>query len=335
MNRAKRCLLTMGGVLLALAMVELFCRCLGLFVPPMLLAAENAPATDKPYSRRWQLHFAAENRAWAEKGVPLKELGYQTAHTLATGAKGVLVLGDSFTASRRMPPGTGYAHLIERDLAPLPVVNLGAGGSGLDNMNYQLRSFVDALKPRLVVCSIYAADLWRHEPDWLQVRNRPVARLEDGRVRYVPAVEAVEHPFLYYHSRLYQMDNYLFRKGREQWASNYLTFGGLYRLNETLLREMKSACDRHGARLMVMFIPSRTSLEANALLFEATRPRALYRICGLHDIPLLDLTDRLHPRPSAFYKQGDPHFNEEGHRLAFARLREFITERRLLEGLAK
>lgn len=335
MNRAKRCLLALGGMSLGLVLAEVACRCLGLFVPPMRVAAVETPITDKPWSRLWQPHFAEENRAWAEKGVPLDELGYRTSHTLATGTNGVVVLGDSFTASRRMPPKTGYAYLIEQNLAPLPVVNLGAGGSGLDNMNYQLRSFIDALKPRLVVCSIYAADLWRHNPDWLQIRDRPVGRLEEGRVRYVPAVEAVAHPFLYNHSRLYQMDNYLFRKSRDQWASNYLTCGGLYRLNEALLREMKSACDRHGARLMVMFIPSRTALEAHTLFFEWTRPRALYEICRLHDIPLLDLTGTLRPRPSAFYKEGDPHFNAEGHRLAFNRLRQFIPEHRLLNGPAR
>ncbi|MCX7824541.1 MAG: SGNH/GDSL hydrolase family protein [Verrucomicrobiae bacterium] len=335
MRRAKHGLLALGGLLLVLMMAEVLCRCFDVFVPPMLLAKDDAPVTEKPYSRRRQAHFAAENRSWANQGVPLRELGYRTSHTLATGTNGVVLLGDSFTAAREAPEGASYAELLQQVLAPTPVVNMGVGGSGLDNMNYQLRSFVDALRPRLVVCSVYAADLWRHEPDWLQMRNRPVARLEGGRINYVSACQALRHPFLYYHSRVYQMDNYLLRKSREQWASNFLTLGSLYRLNEALLGDMKSACDRHHARLMVMFIPSRTSLENGALVLKWTRPRALRRICSLYDIPLLDLTPRLQAKPSAYYKPGDVHFTEEGHRLAFVRLREFIAEHRLLEAPAE
>jgi len=335
MKRAPHFLLALGGVVSGLLVGELLCRCFGWFPPPMLVATEETPLTDQPYSRRRQAHFAAENRAWADRGIPLQELGYRTPHTLATGANGVVVLGDSFTAARQVPEGAGYVALPQKAWAPLPVVNMAVGGAGLDNMNYQLGSFIDALKPRLVVCAIYAADLWRHQPDWLQMRNRPVARLEHGRLRYLPAIEAVEHPFLYYHSRLYQMDHYLFRKSRDQWASNFLTFGGLYQINEALLREMKTACDRHRARLMVMFIPSRTTLDNGALLFEWTRPRAIDRICGLLGIPLLDLTAHLKTNPAAYYQRGDPHFNAEGHRLAFGRLRQFIAEHRLLDEVAK
>ncbi|MBM3892168.1 MAG: hypothetical protein FJ388_23890, partial [Verrucomicrobia bacterium] len=134
MKRIKHCLLILGGLLMGLVMAEVLCRCLHLFVPPMLLAKDDMPATEKPYSRRRQAHFAAENRLWADKGISLKELGYRTSHTLATGTNGVVVLGDSFTAARQVPEGTGYVELLQRASMPLPVVNLGVGGSGLDNM---------------------------------------------------------------------------------------------------------------------------------------------------------------------------------------------------------
>jgi len=311
--------------------VEVLCRCLHLFVPPMLLAKADASPDGHAHSRLWQGHFAEENRIWAAKGVPLNELGYHTPLTLATASNGVLVLGDSFTAARDVQEGEGFAELLQQSLAPQPVVNLGVRGAGMDNMAYQLRNFADDLKPRLVICAVYADDLRRQQPDWLLISNRPVGCLIGGHLSFLPASEAVAHPFLYYHSRVYQIDNYTLRKKREQLASTRLTFGPLYSLNDAVLMDMKSNCQRYRSQFMVMFIPSRHVLLSNSFVQALARPVALQRMCRLHQVPFLDLTASLHDEPASHFLPDDRHFNKKGHRTAFNQLRQFITEHRLLQ----
>lgn len=329
MRYVKRCLLIVAGLLLGLAILEVLCRCFLLFVPPMRLGEEDKPRALSPYSRRWQPHFAEENRMWAERGIPLRELGYKTPYRLDTGTRGVVVVGDSFTAAAGVKEEEGYVELLRRTWTPMPVVNLGAVGSGLDNMNYQLRSFVDGLKPRLVVCAVYADDLQRHRPDWLLVRNRPVGFLRDGKVAYAPASEVLGNSFLYYHSRTYQIYNYALRKKYDEWASNFLTFGSIYRLNEALLREMHLACERHKSQLVVVYIPSRKQLEKGGIFRSLTRPRSLARICREQGIPFLDLTPDLESEPSEYYLPNEIHFSTEGHRLTSSRLIQFLRENQL------
>jgi len=348
-KRGFQWLLALGGFLLGLLLVEVLCRLFNLYIPPMLLAVEDtpgdyrkanhvrlleaagAPSDGKLPFRRHQPLFAEENCRRAMQGVPLKDLGYHTSYTVANGTNGVIILGDSFAQAVHIREEEGFAERLKQSLAPLPVVNLGLAGTGLENMAYQLRSFAAVLKPKLVVCALFADDLRRQRPDWFLVRNRPVGCLRAGQLTYLPASEAVEHPFLYYNSRIYQADNYLLRKPREQWMSNFLRFGSIYRLNEALLRDMKSVCQQNKAQFMVMFIPSRRGLEASALLSSITRPAALYELCRLYQIPLLDLSASLHEKPSSFYLAGDTHFNGEGHRVAFAQLNQFLSEHRLLE----
>ena len=330
MHNFKYLLLASTSFLMALASVELLCRVFGLFLPPMAFGTDDLPRAVAPYSRTWQAHFAEENRRWADQGVVLHDLSYKTSFDLSSGVGGVLVVGDSFTVGMGVRPEEGYVDLLQRALAPMPVVNLGANGAGLDNMNYQLRSFADALKPKLVISAVYADDLRRHEPDWLLLKNRPVAVVDGDRIAYPNAEEAIPNRFPYYHSRLYQIYNYVVRNRLAQWTSNYLTSGESYRLNAALLREMKTTCDRLGARLLVMYIPSRKRMEHGAVFLELTRPRSLEQICSELHIPLLDLTPDLEPRPADFYLREDVHFNPEGHRLAFNRLTQSVEQQHLL-----
>ena len=334
-RRLQRCLLVLAAFLVGLLLVEGLCRCLHLFVPPMLLAKDDIPAAGHPHSPYCRGHFAEENRLWAAKGVPFKELGYRSPYTLATATNGVLVLGDSFAFAQGVREG--FAELLQQSLAPQPVVNLGVDGAGLDNMAYQLRNFVDALKPRLVICAVYADDLRRQQPDFMLTRNRPVGCLRAGQLTFLPASEALPHPFLYYHSRVYQIDNYILRKRREQLAANLLTFGPLYSFNDTLLLEMKSLCQQHNSQFMVMFIPMYYIIMSNSFVKKFAEPVALRRMCRLHQIPFLDLTPSLQDQTASFYLSlpNDRHFNEKGHRSAFDQLRQFINANHLLEPTAQ
>ena len=114
----KRCLLLLVGVFMGLVLVEVLARCFHLFPPPMLLGKEDTPRQSTPYSRRWQSHFAEENRMWADKGIALRELGYATPYHLRNATQGIVVLGDSFTAGIGVREEEGYVDLLRAARAP-------------------------------------------------------------------------------------------------------------------------------------------------------------------------------------------------------------------------
>jgi len=297
----------------------------------MLLAVDYTPTNSLPYSRPQQAFFAEENRHWAETGIPLRDLGYRTPYTLTTASNGVLFLGDSVTAGQGVPERVVFVELLRQALTPLPVVNMAVIGAGTENMDYQLRNFADACRPRLVICVVSGDDLRRLNADWLMMRNRPVGCLRDGALTWLPAYEAISQPFLYYHSRIYQIDNYLLRRKREQWIGITLPFGRIYSLNDAYFGDMASVCRRNHSQLLVVYNPPRRSLTWPAWLQKLSEPVTIRRICQKYQVPLFELTPRLLHQPDSYYLPNEGHFNETGHRMAFEELSRYISEQHLLE----
>jgi lysophospholipase L1-like esterase len=297
----------------------------------MLMAVEYSSTNGLPYGRPQQVYFAEENRHWADTGIPLRDLGYRNPYTLTTASNGLLFLGDSVTAGQGVPENVTFVELMRQTLAPLPVVNMAVIGSGTENMDYQLRNFADAIHPRLVICVVSGDDLRRLNADWLMMRVRPVGDLRDGALTWLPAYEAVSQPFLYYHSRIYQIDNYLFRKRREQWMGLSWPHGRIYALNDAYFGDMAAICRRINAKLVVVFNPPRPSLTWPAWLQKISAPVTLRRICEKYQVSLFDLTPRMLHQPDSYYLPNEGHFNETGHRMAFEEISRYISEQHLLD----
>jgi hypothetical protein len=321
------------SLLICIGLIEIICRLSGQFVPPLWLARQKynqQQGQQYIYPSDNPALYASHNRLLHLNGKSLADLGYRTKYSKDTGRNGVLIVGDSMAAGLTVQVEESFASLLDIALAPVPVVNLGVIGAGLENMHYQLEMFVDLLTPRLVIAAIYADDLRRHGPDWLLKLDRPTAILENGRIRYVLPEEAIRHRFLYYHSRLYQIDNYWIRTYRERISSHLFTYGYLYKLNASLIQQMRIMANRYKGHLLIVFIPSRKQLENRVAKF--IWPRALYKICRDEGIPLLDLTSRLAVNPGSYYNAwgGVHHLNAQGHLAAYESIRKYMDEKHLL-----
>jgi hypothetical protein len=256
----------------------------------------------------------------------------------------VYVVGDSFAWGAWVDRDATFYGLLERALGQ-PVVSLGVGGYGPRQYEMLVKDFVGRHRPAVTALCLFANDLGRvptivesrtwydkararyRAPSAYQrsLTSRIILALGEGRVPQAEAAVATG-----------RASNGLTLYARRGASAEYLT-GGEYVEVEASVRRIIDHAAGAGSRLVVFLLPSKESAhKADYLrLFPAdagyleNEERGFERLCRLasaHGVSCLDLTVAFRaeaPRRQLYFGL-DPHWNEDGHRLAVERMLPLI-----------
>ena len=305
----------------------------------------------------------------------------------------VAALGDSFVEAMTLPREEAWPARLE-ELTGKKVQNYGTSSFGPQQELYVLQDFAIAHRPRDVVLGYFAGndlfdaerfDRWQHGGDkpgeepsgWrLQKSYRryetlflttlarvvmparkqadvptPVTSSHSGFDRGAYAIPTAQGTVL----RFAFMPPYLQKLADSR--SEIERSRGWQLARETFLR-MKETCAQHGARLTIMFIPSKDevywpfvehSLGQNELdrsldfissynhmplraadisANRLAQNELMREFCAIAGIPLLDLTPALEQAAASgrpVYFADDAHWNASGHRIAAEELAKFLA----------
>jgi hypothetical protein len=211
----------------------------------------------------------------------------------------VVALGDSFTFGQCVRDDETFAARLERRLASGEVLNLAVHGHGHDQQLLRLRREGLAYRPDVVLLGFYNADVDRNR---LSFRDyaKPRFRLRDGALELegVP-VPSPEEFGAQLHLRSLNYARMLFdtvlakrleRRNRK--------------LTEAILRDMAEAAKGAGARLALVYLPSRNQAKAGR-----SWPSRVYKhLCEDPEVLCIDPTARLHdflaeePDPNSHFR---------------------------------
>lgn len=287
----------------------------------------------------------------------------------------IVALGDSFVDGYTIPVQDRFTEVLEAALRPqFDVINLGVAGYSTDQELLLLDQEGWKFEPDLIVLAFYYNDVWgngsRHFSETTKTQ-KPVFSLDTAGNLSLSNVP-VPHPTrsLQDRFRLYDLvrttvkrnrllhaaavkaglaDNTLPNDSRpaptgaaggaEEFAVYHLTetpeLAREWSITQALLRKMNQEAAQHGARLMVLYVPTRIELSP-AEWSSAHLPsdynasvvvRRLVTICQAEGIPYLDPSDRLTAAgTNVLYYSRDPHWNAAGHRLVGETLAEHIRD---------
>ena len=285
----------------------------------------------------------------------------------------IVVLGDSFVDGYTIPAQDRFTEVLEANLRPqADVINLGIAGYSTDQELLLLDQEGWKFEPDLVVLAFYYNDIWgngsRHFSETTKTQ-KPVFSLDTAGNLSLSNVP-VPHPTrsLQDRFRLYDLvrttvkgnrllhaaavkaglaDNTLPNDSRpaptgaaggaEEFAVYHSTetpeLAREWSITQALLRKMKQGAEQHGARLMVLYVPTRIEMSP-AEWSSAHLPQdydhsvvvqRLVKICEAEGILYLDPSDRFtEVGTNHLYYTRDPHWNAAGHHLVGETLAEYI-----------
>jgi SGNH hydrolase-like domain, acetyltransferase AlgX len=287
----------------------------------------------------------------------------------------IMVLGDSFVDGYTLPVQDRFTEVLESSLRPqFDVINLGVAGYSTDQELLLLDQEGWKLEPDLVVLAFYYNDVWgngsRHFSESSRTQ-KPVFSLDTaGNLSLSNVPVPYPTPSLQDRFRLYDLVRTTVKRNRflhaaavkagladnvrpndsrpaptgaaggaEEFAVYHSTetpeLAREWSITQALLRKMNQEAVQHGARLMVLYVPTRIELSpaewSSAHLPSDYDPgvvvRRLTKICQVEGIPYLDPSDRFTAvGTSRMYYPRDPHWNAAGHRLVGETLAEHIRD---------
>ena len=225
----------------------------------------------------------------------------------------LLVLGDSYTFGIGVEEGERFTDLVEQAVPRLRLDNLAIPGWGPDMMLFAAESVVDRLDADYVVLALFYDDFRR-------VRHRysglgfTIPRLElsgDSLVR-----RPYPRPGLVERSHLYEA------LMRALYGENRIRSGpseAEWEINRRILDRFRSLGDRKGFETVLLYLAGPWSGTANDRRREWVRGYA-----ERQGLPLLDLTDAIHPDTAGVFLPQNAHYSPLGHRRVAARLAPFL-----------
>jgi len=285
----------------------------------------------------------------------------------------IVVLGDSFVDGYTIATQDRFTEVLQTNLdSQFDVINLGVAGYSTDQELLLLEQEGWKYAPDLVVLAFYYNDVWgngsRHFSESPRTQ-KPVfsvdaaGNLKIGNVPPPPPAPGLRERFkLYDLVRTAVKRNRLFYAvamkaglsdsdlpngsrpsptgaagGPDEFAVYHLTespeLAREWSITQALLRKMNLETERHGAHLIILYVPTRIELSPTewssahlpADYDSSVVVRRLGQICQVEGIPYLDPsaefrtvgTDRL-------YYPRDPHWNTAGHHLVGEFLADYI-----------
>ncbi|MEC8194319.1 MAG: GDSL-type esterase/lipase family protein [Myxococcota bacterium] len=350
-----RLLLSGGGFVAALLLVEAVLRAMPPLGPEFVLAAtigelENRAFRDDPALR------VVLAPSVSTPDFTTNELGIRGASLpqKRAGERRILAIGDSFTLGMQVPDDRTFPALLDEALGEsVRVMNAGVPGYGTDQATGLMRRLVPQTNADAVLLTVYSGNDLRDNARWekqpgLPTTPPPVRAPPPQRSRFIKrlgsASRVVAYALLY--SDLSRMDeDFRIEEFRDEVAPFALpgALGPLLPPTQSALRRFHDACRQLAVRCGVALVPP-------AYVVHTARRDATFEAFGLQyspdqidqparallnavpsAIPSIDLTPALQAaedqRPYLLF---DPHFSAAGHRIAAEELAPFLTN--LLEG---
>lgn len=177
----------------------------------------------------------------------------------------ILMLGDSYTYGNEVQDDENFPYYMERILPNVEVLNMGAGGYGMDQMVLKYKHHGKAYHPDLVIVGLFVGDFERAsvgffafaKPKFIfnessgafHLKNVPVP--EPGQM-YV-AIREEARPVSYIWT-LIQKARLKFPAMKLQLVTQW--YAQMSRLTEYLFSNLKSDVEAQGGRLAVVQIPA-------------------------------------------------------------------------------
>ncbi|MFQ5692240.1 MAG: hypothetical protein ACE5IM_04255 [Nitrospinota bacterium] len=287
----------------------------------------------------------------------------------------ILTLGDSYSFARSIGPIENIwmkvlGRLLQRNMTPpwrVVTINAGVEGYGTDNELAWLRLRGSDFQANLVLLAFYVGNDFLDNLGFtdLRVVGGHLVRKSVVRARSASAVLRAK-VLLYSNSALYRLVTDRLRelrgKGRDAqmrasiWNSGFadaLASGGTptmeraYAVTEGLMRRMKRTAEGMGGRLVLIIIPHRVQVYAEArrawlrrmrlkesdldLGLPSRRLMAIARRLGIPALDLLPLFQRAALRGRVLYGLGcDDHWNADGHAFAARAALRFLQDESLI-----
>jgi peptidoglycan/LPS O-acetylase OafA/YrhL len=266
----------------------------------------------------------------------------------------ILIIGDAFTMPEGMEYDKAYPALLQQKFDPqrVQVINAGVTGYGPVEELPQLFELLPMLQPDLVVYEFFINEFEEVQIDPVD-RLKGIGLITEGASR---------------HRRLFstsQINAHLSR-ARERASETLRNKPGGWRYGKSLLQfyetgrrqmygpenlallgrylaEMKSACQRHGAELVIYFVPGAVAVSkpehidyfpwgvdlSDRSIYELDRPlNALRGLAAEIGLPVVDLTSHLKSNTvQPVYFPGSWHWNPEGHRVVASVIHDDIVGR--------
>lgn len=255
----------------------------------------------------------------------------------------LFIIGDSFGWGSWVEREKTFYGILENELRQ-PITNLSVGGYGIQQYKTVFKKYGARYKPKVVVLTIFANDLIPLTPTfenyyenigWTQYKTFPWYKktLSYRLISFVndrnkkKAVEQEEFKKAKEGLTLYRL------RGADE---NYL-INHTYRDVEKIFSDIINLANEQKTILIVMLFPSKEStyikdymrLFPNSIDYLKNEEMGYERICRLaskKNIFCLNLTDdfRQASVKEKLYFDLDPHWNENGHRLAASKMVEVI-----------
>ena len=260
----------------------------------------------------------------------------------------VLTIGDSFTYGSEVEADQTFSAYLAKLMPGAEVTNMGVRAYGVGQMALKLATYGRDRDADVIIVSIFGPDYVRTPLSFYRFAMPSIELASTGRnieVKNVPVpppdemferLSAEMPPLLYSYALLRQAFLNL-RPWRNLTGHEERFYCHYDIVHEILLRSAKSAADRQGAQLLLVYIPSAAEL-TEAQAFGVMPARAsLLRIFERVGVPYLDLADALlkrHKRPGVyqdlyFHNNGlEGHFTPEGNRAVAEILRDEIVKLR-------
>lgn len=178
----KNLLLSLAGVIFALAVAEIGLRLIGVSYPEFHRLDTTRGWAARPGVAGW---WTVEGKAYvANNGAGFRD----REHGLAKpdGVYRIAVLGDSFTEARAIPLDETYWSIAGERLAaclgsPVEMLNFGVNGYGTAQELITLKDHALAYEPDMVLLALYTGnDIWNNSRALDGHEDRPYYTLEDG-----------------------------------------------------------------------------------------------------------------------------------------------------------
>lgn len=276
----------------------------------------------------------------------------------------IVAIGDSFTFGHGVEGEEAYPRVLERllvrELGPeVLVVNAGVPGRWVDEYYLELRERSLTLSPELVILGLFVGndidgeDARTHRWTEVDARGRPLEidipgeRVEEGyRVQHVKKARWSLPVLRHSHFAQLLFDGVrTVRQGFRPRLKDEFVFAPVYAPEteqalarvEDLLLAMRDLCREHDAGFLVLLIPTREQMDAEArarfAALDWEKPqRLLTAFFAQHGIAWLDLRPALAAAagPEPLYFARDSHWTPRGHAVAAAAIAERILP--LLQG---
>ncbi|MBF0187665.1 MAG: hypothetical protein HQL50_07045 [Magnetococcales bacterium] len=242
----------------------------------------------------------------------------------------VALVGDSYTQGICVPLEDSFAGLIRQAIPQ--TLNLGMGGNGPLTVLGSIKEYLTQRKPPLVIWFLYEND----SPDLVrESRNPTLYGYLNGATR--PVLDAIEKgPLQNYFDQFLAAATAVeeIRNGKEssEVRRSYLlqhTSYAVYRdlksrvlgdqssrtLFDETLGEMSATVSAWGGRLLIVTLPSRTSLEAGLGFPQSKMLEALFK---KHDVTVFDLRPAFlaqRQQLAQLFPRWGTHYNARGHAL--------------------